>query len=176
MQKSNIFFQCINLQRFWFSRDLRFYLQIKMRKKSTTTDCNQRTHGCQVNKKPQHYKKKHILNIRVDKVLTQLYFSRKIGILCRVPHVEQGLPNLSGAPTFITGFQWDSCCSIFICLYNVSQIIVCPFSLEQGFQSGPVPGTFTRLRSCIVPAEITEPPKISDGQNHKYDGDVEYFS
>jgi hypothetical protein len=23
----------------------------------------------------------------------------------------------------------------------------------QGFQSGPVPGTFTRLRSCIVPAE-----------------------
>jgi hypothetical protein len=40
----------------------------------------------------------------------------------------------------------------------------------QGFQSGPVPGTFTRLRSCIVPAEITEPPKISGGQNHKYDG------
>jgi hypothetical protein len=37
----------------------------------------------------------------------------------------------------------------------------------QGFQSGPVPGTFTRLRSCIVPAEITEPPKISGGQNHK---------
>ena len=34
-----------------------------------------------------------------------------------------------------------------------------------GFQSGPVPGTFTRLRACIVPAEITEPPK-----NHKYDG------
>jgi hypothetical protein len=24
--------------------------------------------------------------------------------------------------------------------------------LTQGFQSGPVPGTFTRLRSCIVPA------------------------
>ena len=41
---------------------------------------------------------------------------------------------------------------------------------SQGFQSGPVPGTFTRLRSCIVPAEITEPPKISSGQNHKYDG------
>ena len=40
----------------------------------------------------------------------------------------------------------------------------------QGFQSGPVPGTFTRLRSCIVPAEITEPPKISGGQNHKYGG------
>ena len=31
-------------------------------------------------------------------------------------------------------------------------------------------GTFTRPRSCIVPAEITEPPKISGGQNHKYDG------
>ena len=46
----------------------------------------------------------------------------------------------------------------------------------QGFQSGPIPGTFTRLRSCIVPAEITEPPKISGGQNHKYDRVVEYFS
>jgi hypothetical protein len=46
----------------------------------------------------------------------------------------------------------------------------------QGFQSGPVPGTFTRLRSCIVPAEITEPPKISGGQNYKYDRLVEYFS
>jgi hypothetical protein len=45
----------------------------------------------------------------------------------------------------------------------------------QGFQSGPVPGTFTRLRSCIVPAEITEPPKISGGQNHKYDRLVEYL-
>jgi hypothetical protein len=44
------------------------------------------------------------------------------------------------------------------------------FTYMQGFQSGPVPGTFTRLRSCIVPAEITEPPKISGGQNHKYDG------
>ena len=42
--------------------------------------------------------------------------------------------------------------------------------INQGFRSGPVPGTFTRLRSCIVPAEITEPPKISGGQNHKYDG------
>ena len=40
----------------------------------------------------------------------------------------------------------------------------------QGFQSGPLPGTFTRLRSCTVPVEITEPPKISGGQNHKYDG------
>ena len=42
--------------------------------------------------------------------------------------------------------------------------------LVQGLQSGPGRGTFTRLRSCIVPAEITEPPKISGGQNHKYDG------
>ena len=48
--------------------------------------------------------------------------------------------------------------------------------LLQGFQSGPVPGTFTRLRSCIVPAEITEPPKISGGQNHLYGRLVEYFS
>jgi hypothetical protein len=43
----------------------------------------------------------------------------------------------------------------------------------QGFQRGPVPGSFPRLRSCTVPAEITEPPppkKISGGQNHKYDG------
>jgi hypothetical protein len=31
----------------------------------------------------------------------------------------------------------------------------------RGFQSGPVPGTFTRLRSCIVPTEITEPPKLA---------------
>ena len=44
------------------------------------------------------------------------------------------------------------------------------------YQSGPVPGTFIRLRSCIVPAEITEPPKISGGQNHKDDWLVEYFS
>ena len=32
------------------------------------------------------------------------------------------------------------------------------FGTVQGFQSGSVPGTFTRLRSCIVPAEITDPP------------------
>jgi hypothetical protein len=48
--------------------------------------------------------------------------------------------------------------------------VPCVFLNTQGFQSGPVPGTFTRLRLCIVPAEITEPPKISGGQNHKYDG------
>jgi hypothetical protein len=29
---------------------------------------------------------------------------------------------------------------------------------------------FTRPRSCIVPAEMTEPLNISGGQNHKYDG------
>ena len=34
-----------------------------------------------------------------------------------------------------------------------------PLSLIQGFQSGPVPGTFTRPRLCIVSAEITEPPQ-----------------
>jgi hypothetical protein len=33
--------------------------------------------------------------------------------------------------------------------------------ISQGFQNGPVLGTFTRLRSCIVPAEITEPPKLA---------------
>jgi hypothetical protein len=35
------------------------------------------------------------------------------------------------------------------------------FRQLQRFQSEPVPGTFTRLRSCIVPAEIIEPPKLS---------------
>jgi hypothetical protein len=55
-------------------------------------------------------------------------------------------------------------------LENISNLITSPSSQCEGFQSGPVPGTFTRLRLCIVPAEITEPPKISGGQNHKYDG------
>jgi hypothetical protein len=56
-------------------------------------------------------------------------------------------------------------------------IIMDKVVLLQGFQSGPVPGTFTRLRSCIVPVEITEPPqKVSGGQNHRYDWLVEYFS
>ena len=57
--------------------------------------------------------------------------------------------------------------------YNVIEIIYLKINLVQtyqGFQSGPVPATFTHLRSCIVPAEITEPPKISGGENHKYDG------
>jgi hypothetical protein len=49
-------------------------------------------------------------------------------------------------------------------------ILVILYWYDQGFQSGPIAGTFTRLRSCIVPAEITETPKISGGQNHKYDG------
>jgi hypothetical protein len=55
--------------------------------------------------------------------------------------------------------------SISILYYKTSDLLN-----QNRFQSGPVPGTFTRLRSCIVPAEITEPPKISGGQNHKYDG------
>ena len=58
----------------------------------------------------------------------------------------------------------------------LSQVPDKRYHIIQGFQSGPVPGTFTRLRSWIVPAEITEPPKISGGQNHKYDRLVEYFS
>ena len=48
----------------------------------------------------------------------------------------------------------------------------------QGFQSGPVPGIFTRLRSCIVPAEITEPPKLAvvKTTSTMVDRLVEYFS
>jgi hypothetical protein len=59
------------------------------------------------------------------------------------------------------------------CVYQLSLFILIALQLKrhvsrkqfnanymQGFQSGPVPGTFIRLRSCIVPAEITEPPKI----------------
>ena len=48
----------------------------------------------------------------------------------------------------------------------------------QGFQSGPVPGTFTRLRSCTVPAEITEPPKlvVVKTTSTMVDRLVEYFS
>jgi hypothetical protein len=61
-------------------------------------------------------------------------------------------------------------------LCNINQSKQWQLAMVQGFQSGPVPSTFTRLRSCIVPAEITEPPKISGGQNRKYDRLVEYFS
>jgi hypothetical protein len=65
-------------------------------------------------------------------------------------------------------------------MFNVYKMQISRQTGSQEFQSGPVPSTFTRLRSCIVPAEITEPPapkkKISSGQNHKYDGVVEYFS
>ena len=39
----------------------------------------------------------------------------------------------------------------------------CPYI--HGFQSEPVPGTFTRLRSCIAQAEITEPPKLAVVKN-----------
>ena len=59
---------------------------------------------------------------------------------------------------------------IDICFIKFMLFIIYIYIYIQGFQSGPVPGTFTRLRSCIVPAEITEHPKISSGQNHKYDG------
>ena len=41
----------------------------------------------------------------------------------------------------------------------ILMFIIIAQTIDQGFQSGPVPGTFTRLRSCIVPAEITEPPQ-----------------
>jgi hypothetical protein len=61
-------------------------------------------------------------------------------------------------------------------IVNVTLLLTSYIYTVQGFESGPVPGTFTRLRSCIVPAEITESPKISGGQNHKYDRLVEYFS
>ena len=44
-------------------------------------------------------------------------------------------------------------------LYGKLQNTVVMGTIIQGFQSGPVSGTFTRLRSCIVPAEITEPPQ-----------------
>jgi hypothetical protein len=61
---------------------------------------------------------------------------------------------------------------IILSVVVLIRIVYCIYPLchYQGFQSGQVPGTFTRLRSCIVPEEITEPPKISGGQNHKYDG------
>ena len=54
-------------------------------------------------------------------------------------------------------------------------------TINQGFQSGPVTGTFTRLRSCIVPVEITEPPKLAvvkttTGTSTVVDRLVEYFS
>ena len=52
----------------------------------------------------------------------------------------------------------------------------------QGFQSGPVAGTLTRLRSCIVPAEITDPPPpppklaVVKTTSTMVDRLVEYFS
>jgi hypothetical protein len=72
------------------------------------------------------------------------------------------------------GTRQNNCFSIILNCHDITEILLKvalnTITLTQGFQSGPVPGTFTRLRSCIVPAEITEPPKISGGQNHKYDG------
>jgi hypothetical protein len=58
--------------------------------------------------------------------------------------------------------------------YNKSKM----YAKIQGFQSGPVPGTFTRLRSSIVPAEITEPPKLAivKTTSTMVDRLVEYFS
>jgi hypothetical protein len=43
-------------------------------------------------------------------------------------------------------------------MFNVYKMQISRQTGSQEFQSGPVPSTFTRLRSCIVPAEITEPP------------------
>ena len=63
-------------------------------------------------------------------------------------------------------------------LYEIllySYLIFCVLNM-QGFQSGPVPGTFTRLRSCIVPAEITEPPKISGGHKKLMIASIAEFS
>jgi dsDNA-specific endonuclease/ATPase MutS2 len=54
--------------------------------------------------------------------------------------------------------------------------------LKQGIShqlSGPVPGTSTRLRSCIVPAEITELPQklaVVKTTSTMVDRLVEYFS
>ena len=42
--------------------------------------------------------------------------------------------------------------------------------MSSGFSKWAGTRYFTRPRSCIVPVEITEPLKISGGQNHKYDG------
>ena len=41
-------------------------------------------------------------------------------------------------------------------IVNVTLLLTSYIYTVQGFESGSVPGTFTRLRSCIVPAEITE--------------------
>ena len=67
-------------------------------------------------------------------------------------------------------------------LYGKLQNTVVMGTIIQGFQSGPVPGTFTRLRSCIVPAEITEPPPpppklaVVKTTSTMVDRLVEYFS
>jgi hypothetical protein len=49
---------------------------------------------------------------------------------------------------------------------------------NQGFQSGPVPGTFTRLRSCIVPAEKILGRKhiyLPHAQTAIYDSKIKLF-
>ena len=83
---------------------------------------------------------------------------------------DKTLTSVARKRSFPKGCNWAPSCSDEVdsnsCLEQMDKIMGNP----QGFQSGPVPGTFTRLRSCIVPAEITEPPKISGGENHKYDG------
>jgi hypothetical protein len=66
-----------------------------------------------------------------------------------------------------------------ICLYLSFPQMFMAVRVLQGFQSGPVPGTFTRLRSCIVPAEITEPPPklgVVKTTSTMVDRLVEYFS
>ena len=55
--------------------------------------------------------------------------------------------------------EMDAILLIIGIAYRVCRIVIKSVQQCQGFQSGPVPGTFTRLRSCIVPAEITEPPQ-----------------
>ena len=49
----------------------------------------------------------------------------------RVPHVEHGTAYSSGVPEFTLRFEWGSCRSIFSFLYNIFQIVVCPFSVGQ---------------------------------------------
>jgi hypothetical protein len=74
--------------------------------------------------------------------------------------------------SFIMNITRDCTCNhlffviTMLCNLNMHiEIYLCSWypwkDADQGFQSGPVPGTFTRLRLCIVPAEITEPPKLA---------------
>ena len=68
--------------------------------------------------------------------------------------------------------------SIYYLSTSVCQGLVHIVNVQE-FQSGPVPGTFTRLRSCTVPAEITEPPPklaVVKTTSTMVDRLVEYFS